>query len=179
MRLAISIRDKPGGIAIAASRRRQSRALIAASISARVRRRPSAMSAGSPSMILDRASESQLASSAASMQSRRSAAKFAVNCNQGTSTSFGWHRENCSRLQSEKSWPRAVNCKWEGSVLPNAAEKIGDPRYRPNVASGCPRTPPRHRLRHRRNWSPRRQKCEKPAQERRWRNRPYEDRADI
>jgi hypothetical protein len=25
----------------------------------------------------------------------------------------------------------AVNCKWEEAVLPNAAEKIGSPRYRP------------------------------------------------
>ena len=40
----------------------------------------------------------------------------------------------------------AVNCKWEGSVLPNAAGKIGDPRYRPEPPFGMSQEPMGHFL---------------------------------
>ena len=61
-------------------------------------------------------------------------------------------------------------------MLPSAAEKIGGPHYRTDPRYGMSEQTFGHRLRLE---APSRQKCEKPAQGRRWRERPYEGQADI
>jgi hypothetical protein len=66
-------------------------------------------------------------------QTRTSLQSIAIKEN---STRLGLHligiaknAVDCNRRKNPRQY--AVNCKWDGSMLPNAAEKIGGKRYRP------------------------------------------------